>query len=127
MPQLDVSFVLSDPMLADTFAVSRRVESVDAYGRRVVAAPVNYPLITGVVTQEDPADLMRRDDGQMMPRQIFVATKFQLIGVATGAQPDLITWNGATYTVRKVYPYSRYGQGIYEAVAEVMEATAPVQ
>jgi hypothetical protein len=127
MPLLDVSFVLSDPMLADTFSVSRRSESVDTNGRRVVDAPIVFPLVVGVITQEDPAELMRRDDGQMMPRQIFVASQFQLRGVATGIQPDLITWNGATYTVKRVYPYSRYGKGIYEAVAEVMEATAPVQ
>lgn len=122
MPQLDVSFVVNDPMLADTFKVSRYAETIDSHGRSTTTAtPLGTK--TGVITQQDPADMIRRDDGQMAPRLIFIATKFALRGVVAGYQPDVITWNGSDYKVKQVFPYSRFGQGTYEAIAESMQAT----
>lgn len=122
MPQLDVSFVVNDPMLADTFKVNRYAEAIDTHGRSTTTAT---PMGTqrGVITQQDPADLIRRDDGQMVPRLIFVATTFALRSVATGYQPDVITWNGSDYKVKRVFSYSRFGKGIYEAIAESTQAT----
>lgn len=121
MPDLDVSFLTCDPMLADTFDVKRRTDTVGTNGR-TTSTPQTFTGVTGVVTQQDPADLMRRDDGQMVPRLIFVASIFAFRGASTGYQPDQIIWNGTTYTVKQVYPYSRFGQGMYEVVAESMNA-----
>jgi hypothetical protein len=39
-------------------------------------------------------------------------------------QPDEITWNEIVYTVQEVFPYSRFGKGIYEAIA-VFRGTIP--
>ena len=116
MPQLDVAFVVSDPMLADCFDVTRNAETIDSKGR-VVKTTESFPGQTGVVTQQDPSDLMRRDDGQLVPRSIFVASMFGFRGAVNGNQPDVITWNRTDYLVKQVYPYSRFGAGIYECVA----------
>lgn len=122
MPLLDVSFMTSDPMLADVFAVTRRTDVVDDKGRTSPTTVEVFPNITGVVTQQDPADLMRRDDGQMVPRMILVCSTFLFRGATTGYQPDVITWNGTAYTVKQVMNYSRFGGGTVEVVAESMQA-----
>ena len=126
MPMLDVSFVVSDPMLADTFDVTRNAETIDTNGRLVITTTLTKGVI-GTVTQQDPADLLKRDDGQLVPRCIFIASTFAFRNAVTGFQPDTITWNGSNYKVKQVYPYSRFGQGIYECVAETFVATDPVQ
>lgn len=123
MPDLDVTFVLADIMFSDSFDVLRRADVIDAKGRTTPTVVETFPEQYGVITAQDPADLMRRDDGQMMPRLIFVATPFRLRGVATGCQPDIIVWNGSQYTVKHLLDYSRYGEGFTEAIAEVMQAT----
>lgn len=125
MPQLDVSFVCSDPMLADTFTVTRRSDAISTKGRTTPTAGTVYPDVPGVVTQEEPADLMRNPDAQFARKRIFIASAFELRAVTTGNQPDLVTWNGVAYTVVKVLPYSRYGAGIYESIAESASATDP--
>lgn len=116
MPLLDVSWVTKDPMLTDTFCVTRHEETVDEQGR-TQTTPIGHPGLLGVVTQQDPAELMRREDGQFVPRSIFVASMFCFRGAVEGFQPDRITWNGTEYMVKQVFPYSRFGAGVYECVA----------
>lgn len=118
MPLLDVSFMTSDPMLADTFTVTRRTDVVDDKGRTTPTTVATFNDVVGVVTQQDPADLMRRDDGQMVPRMIFVASTFLFRGATAGFQPDIITWNGTAYTIKHVMNYSRFGAGTVEVIAE---------
>ena len=122
MPRLDVAFMTKDPMLADCFDVLRREDVVGVNGRTTPTVVKTFQRVRGVVTQQDPADLTRRDDGQMVPRLIQVCTTFAVRGVVTGLQPDLISWNGTQYLVKQVYPYSRFGHGTYEVVAESMMA-----
>lgn len=133
MPWLDVSDIVMDPDLADVFNVVQRPETVDPNtGRASVTYVENYDVV-GTVTMENPADLMRRDDSDSAPRLIFVASTFPFRNACTenGQQykGDVITWPqpgapGSTqYTVIKVYPYSRYGAGITECVAQSMNAT----
>lgn len=115
MPDLDVSFVLDDPMFSDTFAVCRRPETL-VDGRTVVGEQW-FSNVEGVVTQESPADIMRREEGVMVPQRIFIATRFRMYKAAVGYQPDKIRWNGTDYYVESVLPYSRYGEGFYEVIA----------
>lgn len=127
MPGLDVSWVVSDPMLADVISVVRRQDVRGTNGRAVPTVTETWPAITAVVTQQSPADLLRRDDSEIVPRRIFVASTFCFRGATRDAQglnwmPDLITWNGTQYLVTEVLPYSRYGVGIYEVIAESMTA-----
>lgn len=136
MPMLDVSDIVMDPDLADTFDVIQRPESVDPGTGRSSTARVVHPGIVGVVTMQDPADLMRGEDSDSAPRLIFVASTFRFRSVSTdeGQQykGDVIVWpaagqEGSTeYTVIKVYPYGRYGTGITEVVAKSMNATDEV-
>jgi hypothetical protein len=125
MPDLDVSFMTDDPMLADVFDVKRRTDVVSSKGRTTPTTVQTFNNVSGVVTQEDPADLMRNPDAQFERRRIFVATSFLLRSVSTGYQPDVITWNGCDYTVVKVLPYSRFGGGTIEVIAESMQAMDP--
>ena len=122
MPMLDVAFVLSDPMLADDFNVVRRTDAIGADGRTAPGAQ-RIERLWGIVTQGDPADLMRAENGQFVPRTIMVVTAFRLQGAVRGYQPDIIEWGGTQYLVKRVYPYSAFGEGFWEAVAESMSAT----
>lgn len=121
MPQLDVSFVVSDPMLADRFTVIRRAEVIGEDGR-VTTTETTHPNQIGVVTQQDPSDLMRRDDGQFVPRSIFIASRFAFRNAATGVQPDVIIWAGNRFEVKQAYNYSRFGRGLFECVAVSTDA-----
>lgn len=129
MPMLDVSWVTTDPMMADTFDVERRQDVIGANGRTTPTVVETFMALVGVVTQQDPADLMRRDDGQIVPRRIFVASPFAFRGATkdgpplpVGFQPDLISWNGTKYVVTNVMSYQRFGRGFSEVVAESMTA-----
>jgi hypothetical protein len=126
MPELDVSFLLADFQLSDTFTITRRADTIGTNGRTTPgsASPISA---YGVVTQEEPAEIMRDPEAQRVPRRIFVASQTQMLGASVGQQPDLITWNGTDYVVVKVLPYSRFGAGFYEVVAESMTATDVAQ
>jgi hypothetical protein len=127
MPDLDVSFMTADPMLADTFTVTRRTDVVNQRGRTTPTTSQVFNNVVGVVTQENPSDLMRLPDGQMVPRKIFVASTFAFRGASTNNQPDVITWNGTDYVVTAVLPYSRFGAGTYEIIATSTAAVDPAQ
>lgn len=127
MPLLDVSFMTYDAMLSDVFDVLRRLNTMTQLGR--VQAPIDYVAknVAGVVTQQDPADLIRTEDGQNIPKRIFFATQYQVIAAAEGQQPDVIKWNGVYYTVVSSLPYSRFGDGFYEVIAEFRGTIPPLQ
>jgi hypothetical protein len=118
MPELDVSFVLFDPLLCDTFDVTRRLDVIDQHGRSNPTPEQFFPDVMGVVTQESPSDLLREPDLQRVPRSIFVASEFAFRGASTSHQPDVISWCGTDYTVTSVLPYGRYGEGFYEVIAK---------
>ncbi len=121
MPLLDVSFMTTDPMLADTVAVRRRLNVIGNDGRVTAIPDQLFPNVVGVVTQQDTSMLMRAEDGQSFPKRIFFATKFKLLEAVQGNpgnQPDEVTWRGLIYTVESVLPYPQYGAGTYEVICE---------
>lgn len=122
MPLLDVSFILDDPLLSDTFSLTRRAETIGDNGRVTVVTTV-FNDLHGVVTQQDPASIMKQQEGQYVPRSIFVATRFRARNASVGYQPDVITWAGEEYFVKQVLPYSRYGAGFCEIIASTQAAT----
>ncbi len=127
MPDLDVSFMLFDQLLSDTFTVRRIRDIVGSNGRTTPTLEATFTEQYGVITAQDPADLMRGPEGEMIPRLIFCASPFRFRGPSKGAningyQPDIIDWNGGHYTVKHVLPYTRYGEGFVEVVAESMVA-----
>lgn len=127
MPLLDVSFMVEDPMLADTFDVRRRLNIIGDNGRVTALPDEIHTGLIGVITQQDPSDLIRTEDGQTIPRRIFVASRFQMIALGPDRQPDEITWNGTVYTAVHSIPYSRYGAGFYECIAEFRGPVPPLQ
>lgn len=128
MPMLDVSFVLSDPMFEDEFSITRRPFVLEPNGRPAEDNHEDLPGLTGVITQQDPTDLMRTEEGQLVPRSILVVTRTQVMaGGTAGFLSDLINWNGGVYEVKSVIPYSRFGAGFYEVVAHAKTGVNPVQ
>jgi len=127
MPRLNVAFMTRNTMLADTFDVKRRADVVGSNGRTTPTQNQILKCQRGVVTPQDPGDLIRNDDGQMVPRKIFVATTTQILQSSAGQQPDLILWNSLTYVVTSVQPFSRFGEGTYQVMAESMTSTDPRQ
>jgi hypothetical protein len=125
-------------MLTDSFSVRRRTEVLDVHGRMTAPTTETFVGLLGVVTQQDPADIMKREAEVHVPRKIFVASVFAFRGASvspdglTHYQPDVIRWPvtaagadafGATdYVVEQVLPYGRYGQGVYEVVASSQKA-----
>lgn len=126
MPMLDVSFVLLDPMFTDAFTLIRRAEVIDEKGRPELASTY-FRGLTGVITQSDPSKLQRESDFGSVPRVISLVTKVAVRGLVVGYQPDLIVWNGTSYLVDNVSPYSRFGDGFYEVIAASMTATDSIQ
>ncbi len=118
--------MLSDSMFEDCFKIRRRLDVVRSNGR-TDADWDRYTEQYGVITLQNPSDLMRAEDGQTIPRRILVVARVPLIGAAPGQQPDEIEWNGAIFTVADVMPWSRYGDGFYEAVCEFRDSIPPVQ
>lgn len=113
---LDVSEVLSDPMICSTFDVIRRSEVIGQNGRVNVDA-VTHGDILGVITAAGSNDLERLDDNQRTGRNISVVTSFRLRATAPGYQPDLIGWQGDFYVVKMLDPYTQYGAGFVQAIA----------
>lgn len=112
---LDVSMVLMDPLLSDTFDVRRNLESVGLNGR-TTKTPEYHRGLTGVITEHEPSELTRRDVGQTVSHTIQVLTTFSLRDAAFGYQPDVVIWDGREYLVMKVLSYQRVA-GHTEAIA----------
>jgi hypothetical protein len=124
MPQLDVSFMLSDPMLMSKFDVERQTESVGANGRATLT-PTPFPDQHGVVTPADPDKLERGPDGSAPDEgpQRAHAVRAARRGPA-GAAPDIVIYAGDRYEVKRVMPW-RFGQGWYTAHAETNAVQDP--
>lgn len=127
MPQLDVSFMTTDPMLADTFAVRRKLNVVGTDGRAKQVPDTLFPKVRGVVTQQDASILLQAEDGQSFPKRIFIASRFQFIAAATDYTGDEVTWNGIVYICSSSLPYSRFGAGTYEAICDFRGNIPPAQ
>lgn len=128
MPTLDVTEVLDDPDIADTFTVTRRVQTVSSLGRTVVT-PTVVAGVVGVVCAAGPNDLQRLPEDQRMGKVISIVTRYKLRGPAlsgsTEYQPDLVIWNGSTFIVKWVDDYSRFASGFIQALAGSLQNVDP--
>jgi hypothetical protein len=122
MPMLEVGFIAMDPMVASPFEVLRRAETVDAKGRASIPE-VSLGKKWGSVMVIDPAKLDRGEDGAMVPRNISVISRNQLVPLSQGFQPDIVVWRGTRYTVTECTPHPQFGRGFYQAKCESMNAT----
>jgi len=115
-PFLDPSTILLDPMLADTFTVLTRVETVNDYGESVQETTPTAGVV-GVVVPASPDDLQRLDDLERGQRAIKIFTRYRLNGPSTARQPDLIVWRGDNFVVKTLDPFSNFGAGWTEVLA----------
>lgn len=122
MALLDVTQILTDPDMVDSFTVKRRAETINSYGRTVIGEQIFTPVI-GVVTAIGPSSLDRHEDYQSMTRSISVVTKFRLRGEVTGYQPDVIVWRGDNFVVKQIDPYPQFGPGFVQVECTSMDKT----
>lgn len=119
MPDIDVTDILDDPLVAgEGFWVYRRSQTVGDNGRAVLAGAW-LPAI-GSVTPTGDQSLTRADAFQTQARTIDVVTTFRLRGVSRTErgveyQPDMVFWDGDFFVVKDLSDYSRYGAGMMEA------------
>lgn len=104
---LDVSMVLNDPLLSDTFAVRRMAETVGATGRMTKTEEARYEDLRGIVVPLDPSELAIHDDQQVVTHAIEVLCSFSLRDARFGYQPDIVVWDGTEYKVMEAIPYQR--------------------
>lgn len=124
MPNLDVTDLLDDDDLADDFDVLRRDEAISDHGRPVITVST-FAGQRGVITHSSPDTLQRRDDAQMTSRVAVIITTFRLRASGDGFQPDQVLYDGITWTIKAVSPYTRFGAGFVECIMESMNAADP--
>jgi galactose-6-phosphate isomerase len=113
MPLLDVTEVLADPDLADTFSVLRRTETINASGEVVVTSQ-QINGVVGVVTAGSES-LSRGEDFQSLTKTLSVTTTFRLQGPSPGRQPDIVLWGGSQFLVTFIDDFTHFGKGHVEA------------
>lgn len=118
MPLLDMSDVLTDPDFTDCLVCMRNAQVIDDNGRGTLV-PTPFPFY-GIVTSEGGDELKRLAEGEIISQKIRIISKFLLTDGGIGFTADIVQWNGATYTVRQVDDYSRYGQGFTQATCELI-------
>lgn len=119
MAELDLSDAFGFELL-DEFAVIRRQEFVDSNGEAAVARETLGAV--GVVTRASPDQLSRLPEADLAEAHICVVTEFRLRGPAREAgdvqfKPDLIQWQGSTFIVKQLDPYTNFGAGFVQAIA----------
>lgn len=120
MPMLDVSDVLTDPMFCEELSVTRRVEVIDEANGISSTSDVLLKDVFGVVTIGSVNPLVRTEEYEFARNNITVHTQTQLRDKVSGNKPDVITWDGSRYLVKKCFPWNKYGDGFYAADCELM-------
>jgi hypothetical protein len=118
MPLLDVSDVILDIDFLDVMTYTRNVQTVNAGGMAINTQTTN--TLYGVVTSDKGDVLTRYAEGEAVNGTILIHTLTKLRNDGAGYDADVITWNGASYTVKTVNDYSRYGRGFICANCEII-------
>lgn len=118
MSALDMSDVLSDPDFLDSMTCTRNAQTVGANG--IAALTPTVFKFYGVVTMAGGDELKRLAEGERIVQTIRVISKFALTDGQAGQTADIVTWNGARYTVTQADDYSRYGQGFTQAICTLI-------
>jgi hypothetical protein len=132
MPTIDVSDLLTDPDLADTFTVLRRQQVTGSNGTITTVTTPTYNVV-GVVGPSGDNSLARQAAFETQGKSIQVITKFRLRGATREAgnvyQPDIVVWGGDNFLVVSVSDFTRFGVGFVSVDCTSMDlvdvATAP--
>lgn len=121
MPSLDVTEVLLDPDFCDPSLVcQRQVQSLDE-DNFVTNTTQEIPF-SGVVTVDRSLEAQRMIAGQNIAGAILIVTQFRLTrGNRQGLDADIVPYEGYSYRVTKVDPYTRYGAGFVQAHCELLD------
>lgn len=125
MPEIDVTEILSDPMVAgEGFSIIRREEVVNNYGESVltpktITKDARGNFLVGAISPTGDNSLIREDAYTTASKTIKVITVFRLRGPSNVGskkyQPDIVVWHGNNYEVRVVEDYSSFGAGMIAA------------
>lgn len=122
MPDLDVSFVLDDPMFQDTATLVRTVVANDAgFGvPTTTETTIEGVFIAGYSVPGGDGGLVRAPDGERNTNGMTAITRGELSmgDVASGRTADIIRWRGIDYTVIASNDYSNFGEGYFLAIAD---------
>lgn len=125
MPEIDVSEILLDSVIASTrFSVVRRRSWTDNNGISQKMSQTVHAI--GSVTPTGDSTLDRGDDFQSQPKTLLVITRFFLRNAALDAdgvnwQPDLVLWQGNHYLVSSIEDFSQFGVGFVAATCLLFE------
>jgi hypothetical protein len=132
-PFIDPSIMLLDPQFTDRFAVVQRVQNTSSLGV-ITTTNTTIPDVLGIVLPTKPSDLKRYDDRQFGNRSLWIITRYRLNTAAQARygnppqqrQPDWILWNGDTFMVVDVQPFTRYGPGWTENLVTSIDSIEAV-
>lgn len=117
MPDIDLTDVLLDSTWVSQLTVVRRQSTVGNNGVAVVRSSTLRPYGFVVIDSNrlDTAPEMRTS-----PKRIVVVTTFRLRNASVDAAninyfPDVVNWEGNSYQVDELLPFSEYGPGFVEA------------
>lgn len=113
MPTLDVSFVLDDPLFSEPLVCLRTDQAVNSFGEAEQSE--TQTRFFGVVTVAAGERVDRTGDAERSGEGLTVHTRFRLVGVHAGGQPDIVVRDGLRYEVQAVHDWSRYGAGFVMA------------
>jgi hypothetical protein len=115
MANIDVSEVLNDPDFQDAFQIIREAETIDQHGRAVDTAG-GAKTYYGVIQPASGDTLQLMPDLARTAGTIEVWTQEILQGETDTTAPDVIIWQGNTYTVSHTDPWFNWGTGWVHAV-----------
>lgn len=115
-PFLNPAVLLLDPQFTDNFTVTQRVQQTNQFGEAVTSNN-DIAGVLGAVTPTTKADLERLPEIERGNRNLTIYTQHRLNSAAQGLQPDLITWHGDKFIVRRLLPWTAYGPGWTKVIA----------
>jgi galactose-6-phosphate isomerase len=118
---MDMRDGVLSPELLSSFAVQRREQNDNNYGRAQNTSLWTIPG-RGVITATSPDQLVRLPEEQHMSKTIEIVTTFGLQGPSNGLCPDLVFWHGNEYVVQIIDDWSNYGPGFVHAVCTSMDS-----
>lgn len=114
---VDVSELMDDPdfVSPDPVTLIRRSSVVNGFGENVLAETVTP--ITAII-QAGPGDMLERlPDEAKLTRMIRIWTRTVLQAESPGGYADMITWQGARWSLMPVQYWGNWGQGFTQALA----------
>jgi hypothetical protein len=115
MANIDVTEIFDDPDFMDEIEVRRPSTAVNADGVMQTTAT----RFAGVLASVQPASgkaLMFLPEAQRTQGALQIWTKFQLIAATPAGSGDYVLWQGQTYLIEVILPWSNYGAGFCSAV-----------